>query len=180
MQGALKRASFFGRTFPAPNFLLPQSVGIDISDASIKWIALSRPGQGSRKVGAWGQELLPDGIVVAGLIRDPARLTEALRAIKQKVPHISVVHAALPEEPAFVFSLNAPAGSSREQFLSMIEFEFEARVPIPPSAAVYDFDIIPGVEAGMQEIGVVVFPRELAESYAECFERAGFPCFRLK
>src|SRR5665213_2880462 len=174
MQSAAKRAGFFTRTFPAPNFLLSRSVSIDISDASIKWVALSRPGQGSRKVEAWGQEPLSEGIVAAGVIRDAVRLTEALQVIKQKMPHISAAHAALPEEPAFVFGLSAPANSTREQLLSMIEFEFEARVPIPPSAAVYDFDFIPGVEAGMQEIGVTVFPRDIAESYADCFERAGF------
>src|SRR5665213_1502711 len=129
-----KRPGFFSRMFPAPNFLLSRSVGIDMSDASIKWIALSRPGQGSRKLENWGQEPLSAGVVASGVIRDPARLTEALKMIKKKMPHISAAHAALPEEAAFVYSLSAPAGSSREQLLSMIEFEFEARVPIPPSA----------------------------------------------
>ncbi|HTR18481.1 MAG TPA: pilus assembly protein PilM [Candidatus Paceibacterota bacterium] len=175
-----KRGGLFSRMFPAPNFLSPRCAGIDISDASIKWIALSRPGRGSRKVEAWGQEPLPGGIVSAGVIQDPARLTEALRAIKRKMPRVTAVHAALPEESAFVFSLSAPAGSSREQILSMIEFEFEARVPIPPTAAVYDFDLIPGQEGDAQEIGVVVFPRELAESYADSFADAGFSLLSLE
>jgi type IV pilus assembly protein PilM len=180
LEDAPKHAGFLSRMFPAPNFLLGRSAGIDISDASIKWIALSRPGRGSRKVEAWGQERLPEGIVVSGVIRDPARLTEALRSVRKKMPRVLAAHAALPEEVAFVFSLSAPAGFTRQQLLSLIEFEFEARVPIPPSAAVYDFDRIPNEGSGTQEIGVVVFPREIAESYAECFEKAGFSLLSLE
>jgi type IV pilus assembly protein PilM len=168
------------RMFPAPKFLSPRSMGVDISDASIKWVALTRSSRGGRRVEAWGQEELADGIVRAGVVQDVARLSEALRALKQKVPHISAVHAALPEEAAFVFSMGAPVGSTRQQILNMIEFEFETRVPIPPSAAVYDFDLIPGGEDGALEIGVVVFPRDLAESYARAFEDAGFLLLSLE
>ena len=130
LKSAPKREGFFSRTFPAPNLLLTHSTGIDISDASIKWITLSRPGRGSRKVEAWGQEPLPEGIVSSGVIRDPARLSEALRAIRKKIPRAFSVHAALPEEAAFVFNLSAPLGSTRRQILDMIEFEFEGRVSI--------------------------------------------------
>ena len=165
-------------------------MGVDISDASIKWVALSHPAgqnplggasRGSRRVEAWGQEELAGGIVNSGVVHDVARLSEALRALKQKVPHISAVHAALPEEAAFVFSMSAPPGSTRQQILNMIEFEFETRVPIPPPAAVYDFDLIaPDGESPMQEIGVAVFPRDVAESYAQAFEDAGFSLLSLE
>jgi type IV pilus assembly protein PilM len=177
---AEKTERALSRMFPAPKFLSPRSMGVDISDASIKWVQLSRPTRGSRRVEVWGQEELAEGIVSAGVVKDVLRLAEALRALKQKVPHIRAVHAALPEEAAFVFSMTVPAGSGRQQILNMIEFEFETRVPIPPAAAVYDFDLIPGTDAQMQEIGVVVFPREVAESYATAFDEAGFSLLSLE
>jgi type IV pilus assembly protein PilM len=186
MQRAEQRAGFsarvghvLSRAFPTPKLLAPNSVGVDISDASIKWILLEQKG-GIRKVEAWGQEGLEEGIVVAGAIRDPARLCEALREMKKKLPRIQCAHAALPEEAAFVFDMNVPNGSSRAQILNIIEFELEARVPIPPSAAVYDFDIIPADRDAQQEIGVVVFPRDLAASYAEAFESAGLTLLSLE
>lgn len=179
-QRATSVGHLLSRTFPTPKFLLPHAAGIDISDASIKWIVLSDDPAGKRKVEAWGKEVLPEGVVSAGAIRDEARLIEALRVVQKKIPHVSGVHASLPEEPAFVFNMSVPAGSTRREIFDLIGFEFEARVPIPPSAAIYDFDLIPQQEEGSQEIGVAVFPRELAESYANCFSAAGFLLFSLE
>jgi type IV pilus assembly protein PilM len=171
------RAAGFGhilsRMFPTPQFLSPRSMGVDISDASIKWVALKRSSS-DRRVEAWGQETLETGIVESGVVRDVARLSEALRSIRKKVPRIGAIHAALPEESAFIFSMSAPPGSTRQQIRDLIEFEFETRVPIAPAAAVYDFDLIPAGEGEAQEIGVVAFPRDIAENYAQAFENAGF------
>lgn len=178
MQSALSERSgtrhTLSRMFPAPKFLFPHASGVDISDASIKWLVLSEPMKGDRKVLEWGQEPLPEGAILAGVIQSEALLIEALRTIKKRMPHVSAVHASLPEEPAFVFNMNVPPASTRQEILNLIGFEFEARVPIPPSAAVYDFDLIPREDGMAQEIGVAVFPRELAESYARCFSEAGF------
>jgi type IV pilus assembly protein PilM len=189
MQRAEHRADFsatagkvgrvLSRAFPTPKLLAPDSVGVDISDASIKWILLGRHGD-TRKIEAWGQEPLEEGIVAAGVIRDPARLSTALREMKKKLPHVHCAHAALPEEAAFVFDMNVPNDSTRAQILNVIEFELEARVPIPPSSAVYDFDIIPAEPGAQQEIGVVVFPQDLAEGYAEAFEGAGLTLLSLE
>lgn len=110
-----------------------------------------------------------------GIIQDMDAFVEALQGLREKLGSVTRVHAALPEEAAYVFSMNVPAGSSREQTLRLIEFEFEGRVPISPSEAVYDFDVIEERgEGGTREIGVTVFPHDLPESYADAFTRAGF------
>ncbi|HUO50435.1 MAG TPA: pilus assembly protein PilM [Candidatus Paceibacterota bacterium] len=187
MQREAVRGTFLGKTmrvlsrmFPTPHVLTPHALGIDISDTSIKWILLSHPKKGQRIVESFGQETLPEGIVISGIVRDEEKLTEALRLIKKRLPHIDAAHAALPEEAAFVFDMHVPPGSTRAQILNLIEFEFEARVPIPPSASVYDFDPIPDDSGEVREIGVVVFPRDLAESYANAFAGAGFTLLSLE
>ncbi len=185
MQRALsERAANVGhilaRTFPTPKFIIPRAAGVDISDASIKWIVLSDAQNGQRKVEAWGQESLPEGVVVSGAIRDEARLTEALHSVRKHIPHITAAHAALPEEAAFVFNMNVPIGSKRKEIFDLIEFEFEQRVPITPEASVYDFDLIPRHDDEGQEIGVSVFPRDLAESYSNCFAAAGLLLLSLE
>jgi type IV pilus assembly protein PilM len=159
---------------------VPRTTGIDISDTSIKWIALSDEARGRRTVEAWSREPLAEGIVESGTVKNEPALIESLRAVKKQLPHRSAIHASLPEEPAFVFNMNVPAGLKRQEILNLVEFEFEARVPIPPSAAVYDFDLIPREEGEPQEIGVAVFPREIAESYARCFSAAGFVLLSLE
>lgn len=172
-------SSLFGRSFPRPQLLFPAAAGIDISDTSVKWLALEET-QGSKRVRAWGNELLEPGVVVDGNVQNPQLLGEKLHAIKERLG-AGCVHLALPEEAAYVFSMHVPEGSSREQALAMVEFELEGRVPIPPSAAVYDFDVIMkrDGEEGM-EIAVTVFPRELAESYIEVFALAKIPLLSLE
>src|SRR3989344_4606798 len=139
-RGAHTVAHTFSRWFPRPHVLLPPAAGIDISDASIKWIVLDE-GSGGREVRSWGHESLPEGIVVNGVIKDVPALSNVLATVKVKAG-VECAHAALPEEAAYVFSMMVPEGSSRQQVLSMIEFELEDRVPIQPAVAVYDFDKI--------------------------------------
>ncbi|MBI4079946.1 type IV pilus assembly protein PilM [Candidatus Kaiserbacteria bacterium] len=169
----------FSSWFPRPQFLLPPVAGIDISDASIKWIVLGEGATG-KEVQAWGREPIPAGVVVSGAIKDAQALAQILRSVKAEAG-VECAHAALPEESAYVFSMHVPDGSSREQILSMIEFELENRVPIAPSVAVYDFDKIERHEDGSgEEIGVTVFPRELSDNYAAIFSSAGIELLSLE
>ncbi len=163
--------------FPTPQFLLPKSSGIDISDSSIKWLTLNDEGL-QKSIASWGNEPLAGGIVKGGIIQNQAALSERLAQIK---PHIKAhaAHAALPEEAAYVFGMHVPHGSNRAHILSMIEFEFDGRVPLPASSAVYDYSVIAEGEEGI-EIGVVVFAKELAESYASAFAGAGIELLSLE
>lgn len=166
--------------FPVPHLLAPPSMGVDISDSSIKWLVLEQAPHGFR-VAAFGDTKLPAGIVVGGAVRDTVALGAALAPLIAASGGIRYAHAALPEEAAYVFSMHAPHGSSRDQILKMIEFEFEGRVPIKPSAAVYDYDIIDEYDAAAGiELAVTVFPKDLAESYAAAFSAAGIELLSLE
>src|SRR3989338_6877845 len=169
----------FSRWFPTPQLLVPRSAGVDISDASIKWIVIIPDAEGKRVL-SFGSQALAPGIVVEGTIRDESALADALRQVRIGLGPISCAHAALPEEAAFVFNMHVPEKSEREQVLRMIEFELDGRVPISPLDAVYDFNIITEHDEAGTEIGVVVFPRELAASYARVFEAAGIELMSLE
>ncbi len=126
-------------------------------------------------------EMIPEGVVEKGAIQDGPALAEVLKKVKEQMSGVSRAHATLPEEAAYVFSMHVPEQTVREQILSMIEFELENRVPIPPSDAVYDFNVIMEHDDGFgEEIGVVVFPRELAENYVAVFESAGIEIISLE
>lgn len=170
------------RWFPTPRVLMPRSAGVDISDSSIKWIAFDGE-KGHLRVRTYGEVPLTSGIVASGIVHDIDGLAEALRNVRAGLDGITTVHAALPEEAAYVFGMHVPHGTRRNQVLRMIEFEFDGRVPIPPSAAVYDYNPIGGAfrdEPEGEEIGVVVFPLEVSEAYAEAFQRAGLSLLSLE
>lgn len=168
------------RAFPTPEILFPRSAGIDISDASIKWAVLEGPQRGSLSLSHWGEIELPSGIITSGVVQNIDALSKALREVAKRIPHVHAAHAALPEEAAFIFNMNVPATSSRAQILSVVEFELDTRVPIPHSQAVYDFNELRPEGSEQAEVGVVVFPKDLAEHYADAFEKAGFTLLSLE
>jgi len=133
-----------------------------------------------RKVDTYGELPLEEGIVVSGMVQDVDRLSAALAEVKKELGHVSAAHAALPEELAYVFSMHLAEGSNREQALRLIEFEFEDRVPIPPSAAVYDYNPLSDCGILSDEAAVVVFPKDVSQAYADAFERAGLTLLSLE
>lgn len=166
------------RWFPVPRILSPNASGVDITDASVKWLTLA-PAHAGYSLVNYGSQTLSDGIVRMGAVRDPAALAEALKDVKKRTK-ISSAHAALPEEGAYVFGMQVHSGSSRHEITSMIEFELEGRVPIPPKQAVYDFDFLGSRGERGNEIAVTVFPREIAEGYIEAFSKAGIELVSLE
>jgi len=181
LSGRVQRYSrAFERWFPTPHTLRPASMGVDISDSSIKWLGLTHLSDGKYKVCTFGSTPLPQGIVSTGNIRDTHQLSVALMSVKERCNGIERAHAALPEEAAYVFSMTVPYGSARDEIMRLIEFEFEGRVPIAPSSAIYDFDVVAENAKDGMEIGVVVFPRDVVEAYAEAFEGAGIELVSLE
>lgn len=169
----------FARYFPVPQLLAPRASGVDITDASIKWLSL-KPASGGFRVSAYGTQPLTEGIVSMGAVKDARALGAVLKDVRKHLGGPAAAHAALPEEGAYVFSMHVPPKSRRSQILSMIEFELEARVPIPPNQAVYDFDTVFSRDDLGEEIAVTVFPHELAEGYAEAFSIAGIELTSLE
>lgn len=168
------------RAFPTPNLLTPLAAGVDISDSSIKWIVLS-PSQDAHRVTQYGEIALEQGIVTGGIVRDVEKLAAALTLVGAELGGVTSAHAALPEEAAYVFSMHVPNDTSRQETLRLIEFEFEDRVPIPPSAAIFDYSVIgPQKVDADAEISVVVFPREVVEAYADAFARARIDLLSLE
>ncbi len=170
----------FARWFPTPAMVAPPAAGIDISDGSIKWLALE-PYKSRYRIASYGEMPIEKGVVVNGTIQDVGALAHALAGIKKQLGRIECAHAALPEEAAYVFEMHVPEGTNHDQAISMIEFGFEGRVPIAPGAAVFDFDVIQKHDDGAgEDIGVAVFSRELAEAYVAAFDEAGIRLLSLE
>lgn len=166
------------RLFPVPRYIMPHAAGIDITDASIKWVVLRSQGD-HLKVSSWGEVKLEPGIVESGTVKSEKSLAEALMSIKKQLGGVRLAHAALPEEGAFVFSMRVPS-TKKQEIESMIEFELVGRVPVPVQQMVYDYDIIEEQAAGGVEIGVVAFARDIVEAYVHAFDLAGITLLSME
>ncbi len=168
------------RFFPTPRILTPNATGIDITDASVKWMVLAPRDIGATVV-SYGQHALPPGVVENGAVKDVGLLSDALLEVKKELGGAPMAHAALPEEGAYVFSMNVPANTPYREQLNMVEFELEGRVPVPVPDTVYDFDVITQHRDGTgTEIGVVAFARDIALGYVDAFEKAGIGLLSLE
>ncbi len=159
----------YNHYFPTPKFLAMPSCALDISDESIKYGELV-PHENGFRLGRYGQEKIPSGIVVSGKIQDEKRLAEILSAIKRK-EKIKFVRIALPEEQMYLFTLtlpNQPDAEMRETIL----LQLEEHIPLFAPEAVFDYDVIKedGAHAIVQ---VTATAANLIDSYLSVFEKAG-------
>ena len=83
------------RLFPVPLYITPHAAGIDITDASIKWVLL-RPYKDHSRISSWGEIKLEPGIVESGTVKNVKALSEALIAIRKQLGSMRFAHAALP------------------------------------------------------------------------------------
>lgn len=160
--------------FPPPAFLTMPAVGIDISDKTIKFLELGRK-QGAYTLTSFGDVDLADGAVLAGEIKDEAKLVAGLCEVAERVRPV-FVRASLPEQKAYFFTTEVPARATHAQIIQTLEFELEEHVPLSPDKAVVDYDRLgqENQESENVSVGVTAYPRSTVEAYTEAFRKAGF------
>lgn len=157
--------------FPSPTYLTMPSVGIDISDRTMKFVELSRTNDGLIPI-RFGDRPLEEGIIADGKILDGKRLEEALMALRHEFK-FTFVRASLPEQQAYVFQIEVPLVKNEEQLIQTIEFKLEENIPLSPDEVILGYDVL-GVKKGADNLAVTVtaYPRENAQRYIEALEGA--------
>lgn len=161
--------------WPEPSHLTMPSVGVDISDTSIKYVKFGskRNRHGDLKLEQWGDVDLPDGALRRGLVEDQEKFSAALREVyrQTKHEHISV---SLPEERAYIFETEIKRGTPPKEVAGLLEFKLEENVPISPREAYFDYDIIEDpLRQDLLRVIVTVYSRDVINSYYEACLAAG-------
>ena len=166
---AMRALSYLAKVFPPPRFLTLPSVGIDISDSSLKYLQLRMQGRYLAPL-RWGTLPLPPGAGTHGNITNMAALVAVLKKMRAacKTPYARV---ALPEERAYLFETTLAHDAQSADVRSVLEARLEENVPLPPQDALFDYDAI-ATETGMR-LAVAVYARETVYSYADAFSGAG-------
>ena len=96
----------FSDLFPPPEFLNIPYAGLSISDTAVRVIQFSG-NKGDLRLLKFAEKILPDGLVVAGLITNTDEVAKILREMRKnlKLCHIKV---SLPEEKAYLFTTKIP------------------------------------------------------------------------
>lgn len=156
-------------SFPTPAFLRMSSVGLDISDKSIKYAELTESSRGL-KILRHGEVLVPPGVIVSGKIEDKKKMIEILKTLKQK-ESLKFIRASLPEEQIYSFEIKVPLGKE-EEVREAIELSLEDHIPIKAMDAVFDFEVIKSDGKNVLA-SVSAAPDSFVRSYVDIFESAG-------
>lgn len=145
------------------------SVGLDISDKAVRFLGF-REGKEGFRIDRFAEKKLDRGVVSSGKIKDENKMRETL-SLLAKEHNLKFVRASLPEEEAYLFSMNLPKVSKSEISESIL-LQLEEHVPIKGSEAVFDYEIITESVNGY-ELEVSAMPSIVVESYAAIFDESG-------
>jgi type IV pilus assembly protein PilM len=162
----------FLRHFPVPRYIGMSAAGIDISDFSVKVLEFSHLRK--RRLKKVTTKGIPSGIIQGGEILKPEGLIKILKELKEEL-NLHFIRASLPEEHAYLFSEFVPKVSAT-QIRNLLEFKLEENVPLKASDVYFDFEFPNHNKRRTSkhvETVVSVFPRVIADTYLELFQKAG-------
>lgn len=155
--------------FPTPTSLSMSSVGIDLSDRSLRFAEIKPSGE-AFELGRYGSMPVPEGAIETGKIKDPEKIKAMLRELKEK-EDFSFVRVSIPEEQAYLFSLVIPKVAP-DEIRNTIELQIEEHIPIKAEECVFDFSIVRITDTNISLI-VAALPKEVSQSYLDIFLDAG-------
>ena len=157
--------------FPLPSMLRMDASGLEISEHSVKYLSFSTGRH--RKINAYGNKDLPQGVVVGGEIKDISGFAQVLTELRKETG-ISRVHVSLPEQKGYIFRMTIPR-QGELTLAEAVQFRLEEHVPLPPSDVVFDADIIEEESTQSEYVlNVTAFPRGTIDAYFEALLAAGF------
>ena len=110
-----------------PSYLEMSAAGLDISDQAIRFMEFAKSKDGLIPT-LFGEEKLPQGVIVSGEINKKDELIKILSSIKRKY-RLNFVKVSLPEEKAYFFKTEIPKVENSE-IRQTIEFRLEENVPV--------------------------------------------------
>lgn len=133
------KRSIFHSLFPTPSYLHMASVGLDISDKSIRLLGFTEK-DNEVKVGKYADKKINQGIVVSGKINDEQKMKEVLSLLK-KEHKLDFIRVSLPEEQGYLFQMNVPLVKKSELRESIL-FQLEEHVPLKAPNAVFGKSVV--------------------------------------
>jgi type IV pilus assembly protein PilM len=163
-----------GKLIPPPSYIQLPSVGVDVSDTSLKYIEFKSDSRSGTELNLkkWGDIDIPEGALSRGVVNDGAKLTEALREMKSRTGAENI-RVSLPEERAYLFETKVERSASPKEIRGLLEFRLEENVPLSPRDAFFDYDVIEDEGPGGQlRVSVTAYAKDTVMSYYDACRAA--------
>ncbi len=171
----MRLLSALSKLVPPPTYMSLPSVGVDISDTSLKYVSFvpSLRTERVRTLDIWGDITIPDNVLSRGEIKDIKLLTDVLKEFKDKT-HAEFIRVSLPEERAYIFETEIKKNVPEKEIQSLLEFRLEENVPIAARDAIFDYEVVASDEVSRSlKIVVAAYQKETIMQYYEVCKAAG-------
>jgi type IV pilus assembly protein PilM len=158
---------------PPPSYITLPSVGVDISDTSLKYVGFEPTlrHNKTRTLKYWGDIDIPANSLNRGAVINPKQLSDTLKEFKKNTK-ADFIRVSLPEERAYLFETELKANVPKSEIQSLLEFRLEENVPIAARDTIFDYDFLPSTEKSQtMRVVVAAYQRDTIMAYYEaCLE----------
>ena len=170
----MRLLSFVDHWLPPPSLLRPLSLGVDISESSIKYIGFKNNTSGLSRLSlaSWGEVELKADTVSRGEVRNVANLAAALGEVRKR-SGINHFRLSLPEERVYLFEVELDPDVNLSEIRDLLEFRLEENVPLSPRDAYFDHRLYREGEGGPLIASVAACPKVVVDAYFEACHLAG-------
>ena len=161
-------SSLFSRLFPIPSFFTIPTVGLDFSDATLRFIKL-REGRHGLLPSLYGDVAIPEGCMQGGRITDEKKFIAFLKDVRIK-HHLSYVRVSIPESQVYSFTL--PIDAAVDDLRGSIELVLEDNIPLKVVETVFDFQVLSRTDKTII-VQVVALSEAVSQGYLNAFIGAG-------
>jgi type IV pilus assembly protein PilM len=157
------------RLFPTPSFLTLPTVGLDFSDAMMRFVELKQDISGIVPT-RFAELAIPEGCIKSGRILSEAAFTSFLTEARKK-HGLKYVRAAVPESQVYSFTLPLDIAAKKD-IRGAIEFVLEDNIPLKTIETVFDYHVL-SINEKTIVVQVVAVAEAVVASYIRCFTTAG-------
>lgn len=157
------------RLFPTPSLVRVPTVGLDFSDATMRFVSLEITSKGLIPK-HFAEMTIPEGAMKGGRITDSQKFVTFLKTI-QKQYSLRYVHVSIPESQVYSVTLSLDPGAIKD-IRSAIELVLEDNIPLKVLETVFDYHILSQGEKELM-VQVVAMPEAVARAYYNAFTEAG-------
>ncbi len=161
--------NLFTRLLPTPSFVTIPTVGLDFSDATMRFVDLEihRHGLIPKR---FAEMSIPEGCMKGGRIIDTEKFISFLKDA-QKKHKLRYVRVSIPESQVYSFTLSLDPSAAKD-IRGAIELLIEDNIPLKAIETVFDYHILSFSETAMF-VQVVALPESVTANYFNAFFSAG-------
>ena len=156
-----------------PKFITLPSIGLDISDTSLKYITVQGSGK-KRELTQWGDIDIPSGVLTRGEVSEPQQLAAVLKECQMQTG-ARFARVSLPEERAYIFETEVKRSASLKEIRSLLEFRLAENVPLPARDVLFDYSLLPATSDHDRttKVAVTAYAKETVQTYHDACVLAG-------